>query len=224
MTGPERPRVTLKLATSLDGRIALANGQSRWITGEASRQAVHQLRGAHDVVLTGVGTVLADDPQLTVRLPGFAGNQPGRVVLDTRLRTPDTARLFEEGGPLLFICGADVPVHARSAIETRGANVIALNRYDGPHISLKAAIEQIAELDGESLLIEAGARIAASAMKHDLVDQIEWFRAPMLLGGDGMPVMAALGLERLDEAPIFERISIRECGADLHETYRRKLA
>ncbi|WP_394694551.1 RibD family protein [Hyphobacterium sp.] len=224
MKEAERPRVTLKLATSLDGRIALANGQSRWITGEASRQAVHQLRGAHDVVLTGVGTVLADDPHLTVRLPDFAGDQPGRVVMDTRLRTPDTARLFEQGGPLLFICGADVPAHIRSAIEARGASVIALNRYDGPHISLKAAIEQIADLDGESILIEAGARIAGSAIKHDLVDQIEWFRAPMLLGGDGMPVMAALGLERLDEAPIFERISIEECGADLRETYRRKQA
>lgn len=224
MTGPVRPSVTLKLATSLDGKIALANGQSRWITGEASRQAVHRLRGAHDVILTGVGTVLADDPQLTVRLPGYTGNQPGRVVLDTRLRTPDAARLFEGGGPLLFVCGADVPVHTRAAIEARGANVVSINRYDGPHTSLKAAIEKIADLDGQSIMIEAGARIAASAVKHDLVDQIEWFRGPMLLGGDGLPVMAALGLERLDEAPIFERTGVVECGADLHETYTRKRA
>lgn len=222
MTDPARPRVTLKLATSLDGRIALGNGQSQWITGDASRQAVHALRGAHDVVLTGIGTVLADDPKFTVRLTDYTGHQPGRVILDTRLRTPDTARLFEDGGPLLFVCGADVPMHVRAAIEARGASVMAINRYDGPHISLKAAIETISELDGKTIMIEAGARIAASAIKHRLVDQIEWFRAPMLLGGDGLPVMAALGLERLDEAPIFERIDVVECGADLHETYRRK--
>lgn len=222
MTGPGGPQVTLKLATSLDGRIALSNGQSQWITGEAARAAVHQLRSEQDVVLTGVGTVLADDPQLTVRLPDYKGSQPGRVILDTRLRTPDTARLFDAGGPLLFLCSADVPAHSRAALEARGAAVDIINRFDGPHISLKAALQRIRELEGERILIEAGARVAASAIKLDLVDRIEWFRAPVFLGGDGWPVLAALGLERLDEAPIFERISISECGADLHETYTRK--
>jgi len=224
MTKPVSRRVTLKLATSLDGRIALASGQSQWITGEESRQAVHHLRSEHDVILTGVGTVLADDPKFTVRLPNYSGVQPGRVVLDTHLRTPDISRMFNDGGPLLFICGADVPVHSRAALEAKGANVVGINRYDGPHISLKAAIDRIVELDGRAIMIEAGSRIAASAFKLNLVDQIEWFRAPKLLGGDGMPVVAALGLERLDEAPIFERTNIVECGQDLHETYIRKRA
>lgn len=222
MTGSAGLSVTLKLATSLDGRIALANGQSQWITGGASRAAVHRLRSQHDVVLTGIGTVLADDPQLTVRLPGYDGKQPGRVVLDTRLRTPDTARLFETGGPLLLLCGADIPAHSRAALEARGAAVEVINRFDGPHVSLKAALQRIRELEGERILIEAGARVAASAIKHGIVDWIEWFRAPIILGGDGFPAMAALGLERLDEAPIFERVSVAECGADLHETYTRK--
>ena len=224
MTGLTGPHITLKLATSLDGRIALANGQSQWITGEEARSAVHRLRSEHDVVLTGIGTVLADDPQLTVRLAGYEGDQPGRVVLDTRLRTPETARLFDEGGPLLFMCGADVPAHIRATLEARGAAVEIINLYDGPHISLKAAIRRIRELDGQGIMIEAGARLAASAVKLDLIDRIEWFRAPKLLGGDGLPVMAALGLERLDQAPIFERTRISECGADLHETYIRKRA
>lgn len=222
MTDPAGLQVTLKLATSLDGRIALANGQSQWITGEDSRAVVHRLRSQHDVVLTGIGTVLTDDPQLTVRLPEYDGPQPGRVVLDTRLRLPETARLFGEGGPLLLMCGTDVPAHVRASLEARGAVVEVINRYDGPHISLKAAIRRIRELDGGRIMIEAGARVAASAIKHGMVDRIEWFRAPKILGGDGLPVMAALGLERLDEAPIFERISVSECGTDLHETYQRK--
>ena len=222
MTMVKTPRVTLKLATSLDGRIALANGASQWITSEESRQATHLLRCQHDVILTGVGTVLADDPQYTVRLPAYGGDQPGRVVMDTHLRTPNTARLFNDGGPLLFICGADVPTHSRAALETKGATVVAINRYDGQHISLKAAIDRIVELEGKAIMIEAGSRIAASAIKLDVVDQIEWFRAPKLLGGDGISVMAALGLERLDEAPMFERAGISECGPDLHETYIRR--
>ncbi len=214
--------VTLKLATSLDGRIALGNGASRWITGDAAREQVHRLRAAHDVVLTGIGTVLADDPQLTVRLADFDGQQPGRVVLDTRLRLPQTAKLFKPGGPLLVFCGGDVPGGTRSEIADRGARVETLNRFDGPSVSLAAAIDRIRALDGDRILIEAGGRLAASALRQRVVDRIEWFRAPMVLGGDGISVVAALGLERLDEAPIFSRVSIAEIGEDTHEVYVRK--
>ena len=105
MTSPDGGRVTLKLATSLDGRIALSNGASKWITGEASREKVRQLRSDHDAILTGIGTVLADDPQMTVRLPDHSGEQPGRVVLDTRLRIPETAKLLEGEGNVLIFCG-----------------------------------------------------------------------------------------------------------------------
>lgn len=216
--------VTLKLATSLDGRIALANGASRWITGEAARARVHQMRADHDVVLTGIGTVLADDPQLTVRLPGFNGQQPGRVVLDTRLRLPESASLLGEGGPVLVICGSDVPAHARAAIAAKGARVETLNRFDGPSVSLAAAIDCVRALDGNRILIEAGGRLAASALRQGLVDRIEWFRAPILLGGDSIPVVAALGLERLDEAPMFTRVSLEAVGDDIHEVYLRKVS
>ncbi|WP_421791726.1 RibD family protein [Hyphobacterium sp.] len=222
MSTPGGGSVTLKLATSLDGRIALFNGASQWITGEAAREKVHQLRSEHDVILTGIGTVLADDPQMTVRLPGYDGDQPGRVVLDTRLRLPETAKLLNgEGGMVLVFCGGDVPAGHQAAIEAKGAVVEPMNRFDGPSISLKAAIARIRELGGDNIMIEAGAKIAASALKHDLVDRIEWFRAPMVLGGDGLPVFAALGLERLDEAPIFQRVGVTECGADLHESYQK---
>lgn len=222
MSAAPKRCVTLKLATSLDGRIALSNGHSKWITGDRSRERVHRLRAAHDVILTGIGTVLADDPELTVRLPDFTGDQPGRVVLDTRLRTPDNSRLLEAGGPVLIACGGDVPAHSRATLEDRGASIEAFSRFDGPHISLKAVVERVRELGGERIMIEAGGKVAASALRHDLVDRIEWFRAPMLLGGDGMPVVSALGLERMDEAPIFSRVSAEVVGEDLHEIYERK--
>jgi diaminohydroxyphosphoribosylaminopyrimidine deaminase/5-amino-6-(5-phosphoribosylamino)uracil reductase len=214
--------VTLKLATSLDGRIALANGVSQWITGPESRESVHRLRAAHDVILTGVGTVLADDPYFTVRLPDYEGRQPGRVIMDTRLRTPADANILDNSAPTIVFCGTDVPAHSRAAIEARGAIVESISRYDGPSVSIQSVVERVRALDGDRILIEAGGKIAASAIKHGLVDIIEWFRAPIVLGGDGLPVFAALGLERLDEAPTFKRVSVLECGADLHERYERK--
>ncbi|MEA1941837.1 MAG: RibD family protein [Pseudomonadota bacterium] len=187
MTAPARPRVTLKLATSLDGRIALANGVSQWITGPESRAEVHRMRAAHAAILTGVGTVLADNPQMTARPEGE--RQPDIVIMDSRDRTPSNAAVFAE----------------------RGRSVTLV-----PHRDIGRAIA-----DYETVMIEAGAQIAASAIASDLVDRIEWFRAPVVLGGDGLPVIAALGLETLDAAPIFRRTGLRERGADVQESYER---
>ena len=189
MTVAGRPRVTLKLATSLDGKIALANGASQWITGPESRAVVHRMRAAHDAILTGIGTILADDPKLTARPEGGCERQPDIIIMDSRGRTPGKAAVFKGGG--------------------RSVTLV-------PHRDLSRAIA-----GHERLMIEAGAQIAASAIRAGLVDQIEWFRAPIVLGGDGLPVLAALGLETLGEAPIFRRIGVIERGADLQESYER---
>lgn len=189
MTGAARPRVTLKLATSLDGRIALANGASQWITGPESRAEVHRMRAAHEAILTGIGTVLADNPRLTARPEGGCDRQPDVVIMDSRDRTPSDAAVFAETG--------------------RSVTLV-------PHGDLARAVAQY-----NTVMIEAGAQIAAAAIAADLVDRIEWFRAPVLMGGDGLPVVAALGLETLDAAPIFKRTGIRERGADLQESYER---
>ncbi|HAQ36776.1 MAG: riboflavin biosynthesis protein RibD [Maricaulis sp.] len=217
------PRVTLKLATSLDGRIALANGASQWITGPEARAEVHRLRAAHDAVLTGIGTVLADDPLLSARIEDEAPDQPHRVVLDTHLKIGADAKILNDadGGPVSVFCGGSVPVHMRAAIEAKGAQVIALNRFDGPSISFKSVIERLGETGSRSVMIEAGARLAGAAIRSGLVDVIEWFRAPMMLGGDARPVFDSFGLERLDEAPIFTRVAIDECGKDLWERYEK---
>jgi diaminohydroxyphosphoribosylaminopyrimidine deaminase/5-amino-6-(5-phosphoribosylamino)uracil reductase len=189
MSAPARPRVTLKLATSLDGRIALANGASQWITGPESRAEVHRMRAAHAAILTGVGTVLADNPRMTARPEGGCERQPDVIVMDSRGRTPSEAAVFADTG--------------------RSVTLV-------PHRDMARAIA-----DYDTVMIEAGAQIAASAIAADLVDRIEWFRAPVVLGGDGLPVIAALGLETLDAAPIFRRTGLRERGADVQESYER---
>ena len=189
MSTTATPRVTLKLATSLDGKIALSNGQSKWITGPESREVVHRIRAAHDAILTGVGTILADDPQLTARTHPLPEKQPDVIVLDRQGRMNMNAQVFKRGD-------RQVILRASGDIAT------AIVGYD-------------------SVMIEAGAQIAAAALKADVVDTIEWFRAPKVLGGDGLSVFAGLGLESLDLAPMFRRISVIERGDDLQETYER---
>ncbi|MCH8489506.1 MAG: RibD family protein [Oceanicaulis sp.] len=213
-------RVTLKLATSLDARIALASGESKWITGPEARDAVHHLRADHDVVLTGVGTILADDPLMTARPGGEpAARQPLRAVLDTHLRTPPGCALLTQGPAVLFH-GDDVPASAVKALEAAGARCV--ERRAGPSgVDIVEVLEWFASESSSSVLVEAGGRVAASAIRARVVDRIEWFRAPVLLGGDGLPAMAALGLETLGAAPMFRRTDTSACGADIRETWER---
>lgn len=205
-------RVTLKLATTLDGRIATATGESKWITGEAAREQGHRLRAAHDAVLVGVETVLADDPELTVRLPGRAVDQPLRVVLDSRLRTPETAKLACEGTLIL------TTVDPRAV---GGATVEGVEAGENGRPSIAAVLKALQRQGVESLLIEGGGQVAASFIAADAVDAIEWFRAPMLLGGEGRPCVAALAMSQLSDAPRFRRLAVEPLGDDLWERYER---
>ena len=206
-----RPRVTLKLATSLDGRIATATGESQWITGPQARLQGHRLRAAHDAILVGVETVLADDPELTVRLPDHAGPHPLRVVLDSRLRTPATAKVAS-GSTLIFTTAQPHPIGQ--------AEIITVAADDGrPAIS--AVLDALSARAITSILIEGGGRVAASFIQAGAVDAIEWFRAPMLLGGEGRPCIASLALAKLADAPKFRRLGVEPVGDDLWERYAR---
>ena len=205
-------RVTLKLATSLDGRIATATGESRWITGEAAREQGHRLRAAHDAVLVGVQTVLADDPQLTVRLPGRPVDQPLRVVLDSRLRTPAAARLA--GAGTLILTTAEP--HA-----VDGARVERVEAGTDGRPAVDAVLKALKRHGVGSVLIEGGGQVAASFIAADAVDALEWFRAPILLGGDGRPCVAALTMAQLSDAPRFRRLAVEPLGDDLWERYER---
>ena len=210
--------VTLKLATSLDGKIATSTGQSQWITGPEARDAVHALRTRYDVILTGVGTVLADDPRLTVRPGGVkAERQPERAVLDTSLRILPGAKLFEEGPAIIFHASDDET--RIKALSAKGGRLVRV--ADG-HTDLKAALRYLASAGHSRVMIEAGGKLAGAALKAGLVHRLEWFRAPMIIGGDGLDVFAPLGLGNLAGAPQFRRTSVRVIGRDLHESYERE--
>ena len=204
-------RVTLKLATSLDGRIATASGESQWITGEAARLEGHRLRAAHDAILVGVETVLHDDPELTARLPGRTVDQPLRVVLDSRLRTPATAKL---AGDNTLILTAAQP-HASGS-----ATVRRVEAKDG-RPAVPAVLKALKDAGATSVLIEGGGQVAASFLRAGAVDALEWFRAPILLGGEGRPCVAALALAKLYDAPKFRRLGVEPVGDDLWERYVR---
>ncbi len=213
-----RPTVTLKLATSLDGQVALADGTSKWITGAEARAEVHDMRAAHDAVMTGITTLLIDDAELTARPGGvLAERQPLRVVMDTRLRClPDSA--FLKAGPAVLIHGPGVdPTELTAAgADCREVALEASGRAD-----FHEALEVLSDAGVSSVMIEAGGVLASSALADGVVDRIAWFRAPKILGGDGRPCVAALNLEALEDAPMFKRVSVREVGADLLELYER---
>jgi diaminohydroxyphosphoribosylaminopyrimidine deaminase/5-amino-6-(5-phosphoribosylamino)uracil reductase len=211
--------VTLKLATSLDGRIATASGESRWITGAAAREAVHRLRAEHDAVLIGVATALADDPDLTVRLPGYAGRQPSRVVLDSRQRLPPLSRLATTARdvPTYLIATAE----ADPALTQVGVRVLTVPAPAEKRPELKSVLAALASEGLARLFVEGGGQVAASFLRDGLVDAIEWFRAPIVMGEEGRPGVGALAVAALSEAPHFRRTEVREVGDDLWERYER---
>jgi diaminohydroxyphosphoribosylaminopyrimidine deaminase / 5-amino-6-(5-phosphoribosylamino)uracil reductase len=216
-----RPLVTLKLATTLDGRIAMPGGESRWITGLPARERAHLLRARHDAVMVGIGTVIADDPQLTCRLPRLGARSPVRVIVDRRLRLPPTARLLAGIGaaPVWVLTSRSADPGRRAAMRERGADVIEVDAAEDG-IDLAAALAALQGRGITRLLVEGGAGLAAALLKARLVDRLAWFHAPVLIGGDGVPAVGSLGIAALAEAPAFERISTETVGADLLTVFK----
>lgn len=209
--------VTLKLATSLDGRIATATGESRWITGPEARAEAHRLRAAHDAVLVGVDTALTDDPELTVRLDGHAGPQPARVVLDSRQRLPITAKLVQSARIVpTYVVSTEAP---RPDLVQAGVRVLQVEAVGDGRPELQAAVRALAAEGLARVMVEGGGQVAGSFLRCGLVDRIEWFRAPIVLGGEGRPGIGALALVELAAAPRFRRTEVRTVGEDLWERY-----
>lgn len=211
-----RPFVVLKLAASLDGRIATASGASRWITGPRARAAVHRLRRRTDAVLVGAATAVADDPELTARSGERVVHRPIRVVADPRLRLPPESRLLRgEPASAWVLCVPGAPRARRLALEGAGARVLEVPR-SGRHLDLRRALRRLAREGVTEVLVEGGGRLGAELLRHGLVDEVHWFVAPRLLGGDGRPALASLGVERPERALGLAQLRVRRVGPDLH--------
>ncbi len=240
---PGATRVLLKLATSLDGKIATAQGESQWITGPESRRLGHELRAQSHAVLIGSQTALADDPQLTVRLEGHAGAQPMRVVADARLRTPLSHGLVTTASaetPTLIITRRDSaprrtnPFAPNPTIDRYVAAGVKVGFADpGPNeigldptqilarirFTLETVIERVARDAPVTVMLEGGGRLAAAFLRAGLVDEIAWFRAPIVLGDDARSGIGPLAIAALSDAVTFTRTETVPLGADLLERY-----
>jgi diaminohydroxyphosphoribosylaminopyrimidine deaminase/5-amino-6-(5-phosphoribosylamino)uracil reductase len=212
-----RPFVTLKVATSLDGKIAAGGGESKWITGEESRFRVHALRASHDAVLTGIGTVLYDDPLLTCRLSGRAEDSPQRAVMDSDLRIPLDARLLPAW---IFTSekARDRETPKIAALEKAGSKVFAVPQ-DAARLSLPDMLETLTAQGITRLLVEAGSALASELMRHDLVDRLYWFRAPLVIGDKGIPALWGQDGTRLADLPRLSLRGTERWGADRLEIY-----
>ena len=210
-----RPYVTWKYAATLDGRTAAADGTSRWITGAAARRDVHRLRLLSDAVLVGIGTVLADDPVLTVRdLP--ATRQPLRVVVDGKARTPASARILDAAAATLVAVGVDADPDRVKVLRDTGAEVVELARRDG-RIDIGALLATLFEREALLLLVEGGATLASSFVRQRLVDRVVGYHAPALLGA-GPPVLADAGVATIADALRLEVDDVERIGDDVRIT------
>lgn len=219
-----RPLVTLKLATTLDGRTATQRGESQWITGEIARAHGHLLRARNDAIMIGIGTALSDNPLLTCRLPGLSGRTALRVLVDGRLRLPLTSRLVAtvKEAPLVVLTRGDTPQVRRQAFVSAGVKLLDVPVDATGEMDLGAGLHVLGQMGMTRLLVEGGARLAASLIRAELVDRLAWYRAGRLIGGDGLAAIAALGLDKLDDTPAFTLLTRRQLGEDILETYARR--
>lgn len=207
------PFVTLKLAQTLDGNIATCTGDSKWITSKAARAMGHQLRAKADAILVGRGTIMADDPELSVRY--VEGHSPTKIVLDTRLTLPLTAKIFD-GAALILVAGAGACKKRVQARENRGAEVWQL---PAGRVDLTRVLQRAARAGLRRVLIEGGRRVATSALRLGLVDRLAVFVAPKILGA-GLHAIGPLGIASIGDAIALEEVKVEAVGDDFLFTAR----
>jgi len=225
-----RPHVRCKLAMSLDGRTAMASGESKWITSEAARADVQRLRARSSAIVTGIETVLADDPSMNVRLPAdeLPGvehaeylRQPLRVVLDTRLRMPPRARMLSLPGQTLVVCGESAPQAIENELRDLGADVLRLPQLGG-RLDLDQLLMQLARREVNEVLIESGRTLAGSALSAGIVDELIVYMAPHLMGDAARGLVRLPGVERMADRLDLEFGGARQVGSDLRLALRCK--
>jgi diaminohydroxyphosphoribosylaminopyrimidine deaminase/5-amino-6-(5-phosphoribosylamino)uracil reductase len=218
-----RPLITLKIASSQDGKIATSSGESKWITESQSRLTGHRLRAQNDAILIGVKTALIDDPELTCRLPGLEDCSPVRLILDSNLHLPITSKLVMTAKlhPTWLITRNDNDEEYLSPYITNGVTIIGMPLSEDGKIDLIATFHELANRGLTRILVEGGSSLATSLMRLDLIDRIAWFQAPIFLGNDGVAAIKSLGIDDLEYAHKFRRISVSKSGNDLF-TYLTK--
>lgn len=218
-----RPLVTLKLAASLDGRIACANGHSKWVTGALARRDVHLARATHDAVMVGGNTALKDDPRLDVRLSGLGEQSPLRVVLNGRGRIDHDQDLIKRAKdqPTCLITGDDRDKDALAHYVSAGVEVVQVPRANGGFLDLNRALSELANSGVTRLLVEGGGGLAAALVQQNLVDRIIWYGAPSVVGSDGIAALGPLGLQDMGNAPRFLWRSSTVLGDDLRQEFER---
>lgn len=218
-----RPLVTLKTATTLDARIATHTGESQWITGAPARDYGHSLRANHDAIMVGVGTALADDPALTCRLDGLEDRSPVRIVVDSGLRLPLTARLVAtaQTTPTWIVCREDADRRRADALRDLGVEILERAPDADGYPSPDSILQVLGERGLTRVLIEGGATLAATFVRAGLVDRIAWLRSGDMIGDDGIAAIGGFGVDTLSEMASFRRVAVTRLGADLLEVLER---
>jgi 5-amino-6-(5-phosphoribosylamino)uracil reductase/diaminohydroxyphosphoribosylaminopyrimidine deaminase/5-amino-6-(5-phosphoribosylamino)uracil reductase len=207
------PHITITYAQTLDGRLATRTGSSQWIGGPESLRFAHSLRASHDAIMVGLGTVLADDPRLTVRL--VPGRHPLRVVLDSRLRIPLTAAVLRDGAATgtALACGPEADPAARAALEAMGATVLQLPQSPHGGLDLPTLLTALDAHGVDSLMVEGGARLITALLRERLAQRLAVCVAPKILG-EGLSAVGDLGIARLDDAYTLRDVSVTVYGVD----------
>ena len=211
------PFVILKCAATLDGRIATRTGDAQWVSGPQSRGFVHALRHAVDGILVGVGTVKADDPSLTTRLPEGGGRDPQRIILDTHLSIPVNARVLTQSSKAqtILVTGPDATESARRKVEQTGARVLTVPCRDG-RVDLHVLMKILGAEGFSSVLVEGGSRVCGAALRAGIVDKLYFFYAPKLLAGDdGIPISQGAGCERMQDCLNVHHLTVHRFGPDV---------
>ena len=211
----QKPFVVLKTAMSLDGKIATHTGKSQWITGEAARQRVHEYRDTYDGIMVGIGTVLADNPSLTARLPDGQGKNPVRIVVDSKARTPLDANLVTDGAALTIIAvTAKAPQERVQALKDKGVAIMIAG--DGEQVDMNLLMRKLGEMEICSVFVEGGGQVNFSLLKAGLVDKVHAFIAPKLIGGrEALTPVEGAGFAELTEAVELERTTVETIGQDI---------